>query len=459
MRAGRAPGNDEGFTLIEVMAAMAVFLVVSAATLAVIMSSITTIRGNSDRVFAANLAREEIDKMRELGPDAITIGQVSRTVSSTEGSFTVSTTSNWVGLNQTANACSAGVPGQAFMRVHVEVSGGRLQAPQLSDTVVAPLDDSTYATTGAVAVQVNDARGDPVGNVIVSGRDLAGGTTFSYVTGPDGCIFVPRLAPSNSWQVTVSRTGFVPQGTGGTVQVGTVTAGGTTPMTFNYAQAASLNFTTSIPAYPIPSGVPLTMGTSPTGTSALPVTAYPKVIGSLWPALTGYVAWLGTCTDADPASATTPRTTSVPRQWFVPDAGETLTAELDGAEVKIRGLLADAVVSIRHAAEAAGQCTSAVTYTAGRTDKYGVLTALLPWGKWTVSASGVSSKDIILDPATAATTVSFTQANLDIPCPTASPTPSPTPTSTAGSLMSPAPTATPTPTPTATPLPCMTASP
>ena len=65
--------SDGGFSLVEIMVALAIFLVASAAVLGLIMLSLGTVRENSDRVSAATLARGQLDSLRgasyaERGP-------------------------------------------------------------------------------------------------------------------------------------------------------------------------------------------------------------------------------------------------------------------------------------------------------------------------------------------------------------------------------------------------------
>ena len=437
--------GDEGFTLVEILVATLVFALTATATIGILITAIRTVRENSDRVYAANLARSEIERQRELGTDLITIGNTTNVTTTPEGVFTISTTSNWVGLNQSTDACEAAAPGQAYMRVHVEVSGATISDPQVSDTIIAPSDDSSLVDTGQIAIKVADERANPVSGVTLQVRNVAAaGATSTFITGPDGCVFVPKLAPSTAWQVTVNRGGYVPRIVNGTTSTGAVVAAQTTRMSFEYAAAASIDFTSATEDFPIPAGIPLSTGLDPLAIMPIAVTTYPKTVSGLWPSVGGYQAWLGTCTDADPASFAAPRTTSTNRTWFAVTPGAKTMAPLGGATVRVRGLPANALVRISHSAEVAGNCTTAQIYDIGRTDEQGVLRVQLPYGKWTftspaapgvnqeailepapVSSGGVSATPtptptpagVPVDPKGAQVTVSFPVATLDIPAP------------------------------------------
>lgn len=448
--------EDEGFTLVEILVATLIFALTAAATVTILITAIRTVRENSDRVYAANLARSEIERQRELGTDLITIGNTTTSTTTPEGVFTISTTSNWVGLNQATGACEAAAPGQAYMRVNVEVTGATISEPQVSDTIIAPSDDSSLVDTGQIAIKVADERANPVSGVTLQVRNVAAaGATSTFITGPDGCVFVPKLAPSASWQVTINRGGYVPRVVNGTSATGAVVAAQTTRMSFEYAAASSMEFTPATIDFPIPDGIPLSTGLDPLAILPVAVTTYPKTVSGLWPSVGGYQAWLGTCVDADPASFAAPRTSSTNRTWFPVTPGAKTTAPLGGATVRVRGLPANALIRITHAAEATGNCATAKVYDIGRTDSQGVLRVQLPYGQWTFSSGAApganqvvtlepapaaapspsatptptptpSATGIPVDPKGAQVTVSFPIANLDVPSP--SPTPTATPT-------------------------------
>lgn len=441
---------DQGFTLVEILVATLVFALTATATVGILITAIRTVRENSDRVYASNLARSEIERQRELGTDLITIGNTTTTTTTPEGTFVISTTSNWVGLNQATDACEAASPGQAYMRVHVEVSGATISEPQISDTIVAPSDDSSLVDTGQIAIKVADERANPVSGVTLQVRNVAAsGATTSFITGPDGCVFVPKLAPSSAWQVTINRGGYVPRIVNGTSSTAAVVAAQTTRLSFEYAAAASLEFTSATTDFPIPDGIPLSAGQDPLAIMPVAVTTYPKTVSGLWPSVGGYQAWLGTCSDADPASFAAPRTNAVNRTWFSVTPGTKTTAPLSGTTVRVRGLPANALVRIAHAAEPTGNCVSAPTYDIGRTDAQGVLRVQLPFGRWTFSSTAAPGADqavtleptpatpaassvtptptptstgapVPVDPKGAQVTVSFSLGSLDLPTPAAS---------------------------------------
>ena len=97
---------DEGFTLVEVLAAMVVLVVISTATVALLNVALNAVRENTDRVKAATLARTKIDALRASGATAIPLGLVRESAAAPDQRFTVSTTSSWVGIGQQTSSCS-----------------------------------------------------------------------------------------------------------------------------------------------------------------------------------------------------------------------------------------------------------------------------------------------------------------------------------------------------------------
>ena len=90
-RGAAARGNDSGFTLMEVMVALGVFLAVTAATVTILLAALATVRENADRVLAASIARSQVEDLRLAGAEEIPIGLSQAVVSG----FTVRTDSSF----------------------------------------------------------------------------------------------------------------------------------------------------------------------------------------------------------------------------------------------------------------------------------------------------------------------------------------------------------------------------
>lgn len=421
---------DGGFTLVEVMVSLAIFLMVSAAVLGLIMTSIRTVRGNADRVYAASLARAELDRLRTVTSESITLGQTSRVEPTSAGDFTITTTATWVDIGATVNPCQVGNgvnPGKAYLRVRVDVEGGDLQAPQSVDGVVYPTDIAPTDNTGSLTIAVSDDLGQALAGVTVTGSN--GVQTFQQVTGPEGCVFVPDLVVDTDWVVTVSKSGLIAEQPGGATRSGLIVAEQTnTPVTFALAVPGSLVVTAGTGGYPVPAGVPFEFAPDTLDRAPTAFAEYPVTVTGLWP--DQYTGWLRPCVgsgDGTDASVELP-------------AGQQAALDLSGTRVQFVGPPGDQVV-----AEYDGPgCTT--SYALGTWDDSLLIKRTLPAGTWTFRAPGL---DPVTQTVELSSAVGLCSVSWDVPGavdPNAEPTPTPTPTPT--STEEPSPTATPEPSPT-----------
>ena len=479
--------RDEGFTLIEVMAAMLLFLMVSTSTVTLLIQGMKAVRENTDRSVAANIARTEIEFLRDLGrldPSIIPAGQFegplppnipaqySNQVSATyldpvlfDSRYAIKTTSNWVDYASTAagntspSPCDATTTKAVYLRVVVTVESPDMAEPVSLQTNITQLlrpATTTTTTVGAAAISVvNDAL-VPVSDVRVTFSDAfhTENSLSALVTGFDGCLFLPKLTPSASLVVTISRSGYVPSTPTGTVKTLSISPDLVTKVTFEYAPAATLKFTGSEADFPLPADTAVRWKTSGTGGSVQSNVITDTVTG-LWPG-DSIDGWAGGCPDADPQNLASTRPN------YTLYGGQTTVAALAVAPVKLTGLMPNQAVTAKHTA---GNCT--VDEAIGTADENGVLRVGLPYGDWSFKAT-------TLTPATAETltlpnpllppapgdaptvvTLPFT-LQVDIkptisPSPTGTPSPSPSPTGTDFPSLSPTPTTTPSPTDTSSP--------
>ncbi len=454
-RGRRDSSAEAGFTLVEVMAAVVIFVIISTATVAILIQALRVVRDNSDRVMAASIARSEVEYLRTIGTTAIPIGLTVGPYPAGQSAslrvdprmldpkFTIRTTSNWVGLNQTQTACAASSPGQAYMRVTVEVSSQNLGRPVTVDTVIFP--ETTYQVTGSgsATVALIDQVGSPVSDVLVRGIDAIHPTNnFTVTSGTDGCLYIPNLVATGSLGVTVSRAGYVSQTPTGTQAVIQITSGNVSRSSFKLAAAATVQFASADATYSIPASMPVQWQFNTTGASATAGEVGTPATG-LWPEPSGISVYPGSCADADPISY------GVSRQSFSLDAGGTSVATLHSAPVRVRGLSADIPVTARYVGT--DTACSFTPFVVGRSNNQGILRVGLPYGDWEFVAGGQTHRlDTPLRPLGDGTppepsVVAFTLADLDNPCPTASPTPSGSPSP------SPTPTGTTCPSPSSTP--------
>ncbi len=378
MAGGSARAPDEGFTLVEVIAAMTVFILISASAIAVLIGSLRVVDENSDRAVAASLARSQVEQMRVFGADALTPGLTTTTETVGNVTYNVETSASWVALDQAGSACDVAIDPDtvAFMRVRVEVTGGQLSGPQSLDAVIPRLDDALPDQTGSLSVKVVDDQGSGVPGVAVALTNVAAsGAPASYVTGFDGCLLVTGLAAANGWQIAIQKPGYVTPTLGGTSQTANVSVGLNSAVSFAYAPQATVILTSVDDTYAIPEDMPLTFVADPLGRAPSGNSAYPITIDGLYPG--PYQAWLGRCSDAGSVQSS-----------VIAAGGATTRVSLAGKQVDIVGPPGARVTMTHSAFTDGGSCPGGglPSYSLGTVDDSMVLRVTVPTGGWTFAA-------------------------------------------------------------------------
>lgn len=427
---GRDERDEGGFTLVEVLAAVFIFVSISAATIAILLLALRTIDENNERVLIANVARSQVEHLRTLGTSNITPGLSYDQPPGTPPGYSVETSAQWVGVGQSVSSCDAASPGQAYLRVRVAASSPELDAPAVVDTIIAPDVAGTFEGTSAIAISVIDHQGSPVSGVTVSSLDaLHPENSFTYITGSDGCLYIPGLTAGGDIDVTVSRPGYVSSTPFGHQGTSSLDVGSLAKPTFLLAPASGIDFTGDLGDFPLAGGTPVVWQVNETG--AVVETGEVGIgVVDQWPTTSGFSAWAGSCPDADPEAY------SVARPSFDFTPGGTTIAALDVRPVRITGLPPDTVVTAQHV----GGC-STPDLVVGTADADGAVQAGLPNGDWRFTATAEGLTETIplttpLVPPASGTQdtvalVEFTLASQIAPSPspsdTASPTASPTP--------------------------------
>lgn len=390
----RVRERDAGFTLIEVIVALTVLTVVATATAYILTTALGTVAANQDRVVAASLARTELERLRVLGAVAITPG-LTQTLNAGGTTFTVTTTANWVAVDQPANPCQQNAtttPSRSYMRVHIEAIGGRLKSPQSIDAVVAPRDDVPANSTASITAWVRDQSLAAVQGVSVTASSTATGASSQTArTGFDGCVFFTDLVPG-TWTAALSITSpqMMKPSTSSSQTTPALSAGKNSALSFYVSTSVeNVNATSGGGNYPLLPGMPLRGSLGTWGSqvpASMPVSGLSvtrSTAGLLWPDPSGYSLKLG-CNDA--GSDTT----------FSVTPGGTSNVTLPSVGIEFVGPVG-AVVTVKHLAESSpSPCTSAVTATLTLTatpslpSTLGRARASVPLGAWQASVASTA---------------------------------------------------------------------
>ena len=321
--------TDDGFTLVEVIVAFALFMIFATAVLTILGAGINVSRDDSARLTATNLASRELEVTRDVfsspaqGPDRVVVndvmnpsplpgGVVGQPLVVNNVPFTVVRSAQWASIGGPASTCDDGSNAElGTLRVSVKVSWPTLgsRPPVTMSTTMTPPKGTYSELNGHIAIKVIDSLGNPRGGVTVS---ASGPTPKSGVTGSDGCVLLRSVGPG-SYRVELTGAGYVsPAGDATASATVQVQSGQLVRKSIDYDRAATINATfITAPGFGLPAvnSVPVTLsnsGIQPSGSRSIAATSLGgnvRNLDNLWPFPSGYQLWSGACPDNDPEYA------------------------------------------------------------------------------------------------------------------------------------------------------------
>ncbi len=412
----RRDRDEDGFTMMEVLVAMAVFSIVVVISLGLLLRITQGSRQNELRVAAASLANRQIEAIR--GTNLVDIPDGLKTSTAVVGAttFTVSQNAALVASGASSSLCASTSSELAYKLVTITVTwpGMGTVAPVRADTLKAVGTNVLDGTKGTLAVQVSKADGQPASGVAVT----LSPSGASVTTGGDGCAVFSQVAVG-TYTVNLNTTGYVGARDSQAESVGSVgvTSGSVIHADVLYDVATAVNLTTpTVTGATVPAGVAIMMSSSYTGDQVLPTCgadvacadSFPGQVKRLFP--TQRTFWTGTCHDA---RTTTGSTVLV----APPDMGATSPAvEVPMALVTVDVLVGGTPAAGRplyavHAADAGGTpypaCPAGETFTLPNSQIGGVK-VLLPYGEWTfaTNTAGTGGTTVTLGASPSTATVS-----------------------------------------------------
>jgi prepilin-type N-terminal cleavage/methylation domain-containing protein len=202
--------RDDGFTVIEVLVALALFAVVSSAVMAVVTDSLGLTRANESRVTAADLGNRVLEAARIADPTVAPVASELVTVNGVQHTVTRGVES--VRQAGTAGRCGVSPDRTVAQRLHVGVDwpGRRSGQPPVRLSTLRTVDLNVVApNTGTLYVVVEDADGASVSGVAVT-LSPTGATATSDT---NGCAVFAAVEPRTDYVVTLEKAGYAdPQG-------------------------------------------------------------------------------------------------------------------------------------------------------------------------------------------------------------------------------------------------------
>lgn len=216
--------KNRGFTLVEAIVGIGVFVVIASASYQAYLSLFALINQNQYKILALNLANEQFEIIRNLSyadvgiPDGIPNGKVPHIQNLTRGGvpFVVTTTIRNIDLpfdGQIGSTTKNDLSPADNKAVDVEVTCSTCKnfTSITLSTTVAPKNLETASTNGALSIKVFDSNGVPVkdADVHIVNNSVNPNIVIDDVTDSDGILQVVDAPPgTNTYQITVSKTGY-----------------------------------------------------------------------------------------------------------------------------------------------------------------------------------------------------------------------------------------------------------
>ncbi|MFS0867146.1 carboxypeptidase regulatory-like domain-containing protein [Microbacterium sp. 179-B 1A2 NHS] len=411
--------HDEGFTLVEVIVAMLVFMIIVTGFLYTMTASLIATRDTRARVVAANLASQQIDLIRDVSSTFdVTNTSHDHDIQVNSDRYHVDVSTSWQTASGTTASCEAGAAtgALAYKRISVEVAWGDGDDRSVhSDTAIAPASKINDPTLGTVLVGVVNSAGTAVSGATVSLSPSGGVASVS--TDSDGCAYLLKV-PAGTYTVTVSKTGYVSEQhvASPTADV-IVTAGSSSRASFAYDEAATYSLTYAgnvAGTVHIPTDL-TTSFVSTYGSSQFTATTSAKTKSySLYPIPSGYSVLPGTYAET-PGSPSTSCLSPDPSEWadapgkvglrpepVAGTPGSTVPVPVPMGIVRLTnangsGTHLKAVYDITSpGANGDPGCAAGMTYTFGSIVSSNSATFALPSGTWRLYRGNSSSQTSVV---------------------------------------------------------------
>lgn len=220
--------SNGGFSLVELVVAVAVFTVISISIYSSYTTIFSTVFLSNAKLDAVDLVNEQLEIVRNLPyadvgiSGGIPAGVLPHTQTLVRDGITFNVTITVRNTDDPFDGTLGGTPNDLspadFKTVEVEINCASCKnfKPVIVTTRVAPKNLETASTNGALFVRVFDANGDPISDadVHISNTQVVPNITVDDVTNVSGMLQVVDAPPgANAYDITVTKSGFTSDGT------------------------------------------------------------------------------------------------------------------------------------------------------------------------------------------------------------------------------------------------------
>lgn len=202
--------DEDGFIIIEVLVSALILAIVAGAVLALITATTHSAASARNHSTAYGLAQEDQAKLRTFQISRLNRYVHSETVQIGGTNYTIESRGVFVNSKSGTSSCTESNNSADYVQITSTVSSPTLQTPVSLQSIVSPSSGSLDPSHGTISFQVNNATGQGVSGVSLTGSGTA---NFTGTTDTNGCAIFTDL-PSGNYKVVANGNRLItPEGT------------------------------------------------------------------------------------------------------------------------------------------------------------------------------------------------------------------------------------------------------
>ncbi|MEI6843298.1 MAG: prepilin-type N-terminal cleavage/methylation domain-containing protein [bacterium] len=215
--------RNTGFTFVELIVGVAVFLVIVISVYTAYTSIFDTIKASRAKIEAVNLVNEQLEIIRNLPYSDVGItgsipdGVLSHAQKLTRSGNSYYATTTVRNIDDPFDGTLGGTPNDLspadykLVEIDVTCASCKTFTPVVITTKVAPKNLETSTTNGALFVKVFDANGNPIpeASVHIVNNQESPAIVIDDVTNNSGVLQIVDAPPGvNAYEITVTKSGY-----------------------------------------------------------------------------------------------------------------------------------------------------------------------------------------------------------------------------------------------------------
>ena len=235
----RVVREEAGMGMFEVLMSAVILAVISVGVMKTFDTAGATSGFNKARATAANLATEDLERLRGFRATQLTALDQTRTRPVNGVNYTVRSTATWLSDDSGSRTCTSDGKQIEYVRLTSKVTWPTMKtdAQAVSQSTLYAPPKGSFGTQGAMAVQVLDRNGNGLADIAVT---ATGPASLSDTTDSIGCVYFPYI-PTGSYTARISKPGYIdPAGSSAPFATVGVVAENVTTQSFDFDRAASI---------------------------------------------------------------------------------------------------------------------------------------------------------------------------------------------------------------------------